>query len=45
MTVEKHDGRLVAVVRVEGRPETAVTIATSRLAGLDEVTELASQAE
>jgi len=45
VTVEKHDGRLVAVVRVEGRPETAVATATGRLAGLDEVTDLASQAD
>ncbi|HEV7535134.1 MAG TPA: MgtC/SapB family protein [Acidimicrobiia bacterium] len=45
VTVEKHNGRLVAVVRVEGRPETAVTAATGRLAALAEVTDLASQSE
>jgi putative Mg2+ transporter-C (MgtC) family protein len=43
--IEKHDGRLVAVVRAEGRPETAVTMATGRLAALAEVVDLATQAE
>jgi putative Mg2+ transporter-C (MgtC) family protein len=43
LTIEKHDGRLVAVVRVEGRPEGAVTAMTARLAALDEVTDLARQ--
>lgn len=45
VTVEKHDGRQVAVVRIDGRPETAVATATGRLAALAEVTDLASQAE
>ena len=43
LTVEKHEGRLVAVVRVEGRPQVAVATATSRLASLGEVTDLATQ--
>jgi len=43
LTVEKHEGRLVALVRVDGRPEGAVTAATTRLAALDEVTDLARQ--
>jgi putative Mg2+ transporter-C (MgtC) family protein len=43
VSVEKHDGRLVAMVRVDGRPATAVTAATGRLASLDEVTDLARQ--
>jgi len=43
LTVEKHEGRLVALVRVDGRPEGAVTAATARLAALDEVTDLARQ--
>jgi len=38
--VEKHDGRLVALVKVEGRPEAAVATVTGRLASLDEVTDL-----
>jgi putative Mg2+ transporter-C (MgtC) family protein len=42
-TVEKHDGRLVAVVDLRGRPEAAVTRATARLADLSEVTHLALQ--
>jgi putative Mg2+ transporter-C (MgtC) family protein len=45
VAVEKHDGRLVAIVRLAGRPESAVTAATGRLAGLSDVTDLASQAE
>jgi len=43
LTVEKHAGRLVAVVRLEGRPERAVTAVTARLAALDDVTDLAAQ--
>jgi putative Mg2+ transporter-C (MgtC) family protein len=43
LTVEKREGRLVAVVRVEGRPEGAVTAMTARMAALDEVTDLARQ--
>jgi putative Mg2+ transporter-C (MgtC) family protein len=42
-TLEKHDGRLVAVVSVRGRPEGAVYRATARLAELNEVTDLAPQ--
>lgn len=42
-TVEKHDGRLVAVIDVRGRPEAAVCRATARLASLHEVTDLAVQ--
>ena len=41
--VEKHDGRLVALVKVEGRPEAAVATVTGRLASLDEVTDLVRQ--
>jgi putative Mg2+ transporter-C (MgtC) family protein len=41
--VEKRDGRLVALVRVEGRPEAAVATMTGRLAALGEVTDLARQ--
>jgi len=41
--VEKHDGRLVALVKVEGRPEAAVATVTGRLATLDEVTDLVRQ--
>ena len=40
LTVEKHEGRLVAVVKVEGRPEGAVAAMTGRLAGLGEVSGL-----
>jgi len=43
LTVEKRDGRLVAVVRLEGRPERAVTAVTARLAAFDDVTDLARQ--
>jgi len=43
VSVEKHDGRLVAMVRVDGRPAMAVTRATGRLASLGEVTDLARQ--
>jgi putative Mg2+ transporter-C (MgtC) family protein len=42
-TVEKHDGRLVYVIDLRGRPEAAVTRATARLAELSEVTDLALQ--
>lgn len=42
-TVEKHDGRLVALVDLRGRPEAAVTRATARLAELSEVTDLVLQ--
>ena len=38
--VEKHDGRLVAMVKVEGRPAGAVATMTGRLAGFGEVTDL-----
>jgi putative Mg2+ transporter-C (MgtC) family protein len=43
LTVEKHDGRLVAFVKVEGRPEAAVAAMTGRLASLGEVIDLARQ--
>jgi putative Mg2+ transporter-C (MgtC) family protein len=39
-TVEKRDGRLVAVVDLRGRPEAAVCAMTARLAALAEVTDL-----
>lgn len=42
-SIEKCDGRLVAIVDVEGRPEAAVCAATGRLATLSEVTDLARQ--
>jgi putative Mg2+ transporter-C (MgtC) family protein len=41
--VEKHDGRLVALVRLEGRPEAALVTMTGRLAALGEVTDMARQ--
>jgi putative Mg2+ transporter-C (MgtC) family protein len=41
--VEKCDGRLVCVVDLRGRPESAVSRATARLASLNEVTDLALQ--
>ncbi|HEY0398910.1 MAG TPA: MgtC/SapB family protein [Acidimicrobiia bacterium] len=41
--VEKSDGRLVALVRVEGRPEAAVVTMTGRLAALGDVTDMARQ--
>ena len=41
--VEKHDGRLVAVIDVRGRPEAAVCSMTARLASLDQVTDLSRQ--
>ncbi|HET9772538.1 MAG TPA: MgtC/SapB family protein [Acidimicrobiia bacterium] len=40
-TIEKRDGRMVAIVDVEGRPESAVCAMTGRLAALGEVTDLA----
>jgi len=43
LTVEKHDGRLVAFVKVEGRPDGAVAAMTERLASLGEVTDLVRQ--
>jgi hypothetical protein len=39
--IEKRDGRMVAIVDVEGRPEAAVCAMTGRLAALGEVTDLA----
>jgi putative Mg2+ transporter-C (MgtC) family protein len=39
-SVEKRDGRLVALVDISGRPEAAVCSATARLATLGEVTDL-----
>jgi putative Mg2+ transporter-C (MgtC) family protein len=41
--VEKRDGRLVALVHVNGHPEAAVCTMTARLAELAEVTDLARQ--
>ena len=41
--VEKHDGRLVCLVDLRGRPEAAVCRATARLSSLSEVTDLALQ--
>lgn len=40
-TIEKRDGRMVAIVDVEGRPDSAVCAMTGRLAALGEVTDLA----
>ena len=42
-SIEKCDGRLVAIIDVEGRPEAAVCAMTARLAELSEVTDLARQ--
>jgi putative Mg2+ transporter-C (MgtC) family protein len=42
-TVEKRDGRLVAMVDIRGRPEGAVCTMTARLAELSEVTDLAQE--
>lgn len=42
-SIEKCDGRLVASIDVEGRPEAAVCTMTGRLAALGEVTDLARQ--
>jgi putative Mg2+ transporter-C (MgtC) family protein len=39
--IEKRDGHMVAIVDVEGRPESAVCEMTGRLAALGEVTDLA----
>lgn len=41
--VEKRDGRLVCLVDLSGRPESAVCDATARLSSLSEVTDLALQ--
>ena len=41
--VEKSDGRLVCLVELKGRPESAVCEATARLSSLSEVTDLALQ--
>ena len=41
--VEKRDGRLVCLVDLNGRPESAVCEATARLSSLSEVTDLALQ--
>ena len=41
--VEKRDGRLVCLVELKGRPESAVCQATARLSSLNEVTDLALQ--
>ena len=42
-SIEKRDGRLVAIMDVNGRPEAAVRTMTGRLAALGEVTDLARQ--
>jgi putative Mg2+ transporter-C (MgtC) family protein len=42
-TVEKRDGRLVAMMDISGRPEAAVCRMTTRLAELGEVTDLIRQ--
>jgi putative Mg2+ transporter-C (MgtC) family protein len=42
-SIEKCDGRLVAIVDVDGKPEAAVCAMTARLAELSEVTDLARQ--
>ena len=42
-SIEKCDGRMVAIVDVDGRPEAAVCTMTGRLAALGEVTDLARQ--
>ena len=42
-TIEKREGRLVALVDVRGRPEAAVCTMTARLAELSEVTDLAQE--
>ena len=42
-SVEKRDGRLVAMVDIRGRPEAAVCNMTARLASLSEVTDMARQ--
>lgn len=41
--IEKRDGRLVALVDISGRPESAVCRMTGRLADLGEVTDLVLQ--
>jgi len=42
-SIEKTDGRLVAIVDISGRPKAAVCRTTGRLAELNEVTDLATQ--
>jgi len=42
-SVEKRDGRLVAMVDIRGRPEGAVCNMTARLASLSEVTDMARE--
>ena len=42
-SIEKRDGRLVAMVDISGRPEAAVCRTTARLAELSEVTDLVRQ--
>jgi putative Mg2+ transporter-C (MgtC) family protein len=42
-SVEKRDGRLVALVDIRGRPEAAVCDMTNRLASLTEVTDMARE--
>lgn len=42
-TIEKREGRMMAIVDVEGRPESAVCAMTRRLAALGEVTDLATR--
>jgi putative Mg2+ transporter-C (MgtC) family protein len=42
-SIEKCDGRLVAIIDVDGRPEGAVCTMIGRLAALGEVTDLARQ--
>jgi hypothetical protein len=42
-SIEKRDGRMVATIKVRGRPEAAVRRATARLVELSEVTDLVVQ--
>lgn len=42
-SIEKSNGRLVAIIDISGRPEAAVCRTTGRLADLDEVTDLVRQ--
>lgn len=42
-SIEKRDGRLMAIVDIAGRPEAAVCRATAQLAELSEVTDLIRQ--
>ena len=39
-TIEKRDGRMVAMIKLRGRPEAAVRHTTTRLAEVNEVTDL-----